>query len=75
MQWNGASYWEFDGTSMETETATWPSFPNGRNAVIEQIIVLEEINKSKRMGQWESQSGTRVGKLTIWVSLFEIEKL
>ena len=31
--------------------------------------------KSKRAGLWESQSGIRVGKLTIWVRSFEIEKL
>ena len=35
----------------------------------------EEINKSKRAGPWEPQSGIRVGKLTIWLRLFEIEKL
>ena len=32
-------------------------------------------NKSKRAGLWESQSGIQVGKLTIWVRSFEIEKL
>ena len=35
----------------------------------------EKINKSKRAGLWESQSGIPEGKLTIWVRLFEIEKL
>ena len=30
-------------------------------------------NKSKRAGLWESQSGIRVGKLTIWVRSFEIK--
>ena len=29
-------------------------------------------NKSKREGLWESQSGIRVGTLTIWVRSFEI---
>ena len=31
--------------------------------------------KSKRAKLWESQSGIQVGKLTIWMRLFEIEKL
>ena len=35
----------------------------------------EEINKSKRAGLWESLSGIQVGKLTVWVRSFEIEKL
>ena len=33
--------------------------------IVEQILASEEINKSKRAGLWESQSGIRVGKLTI----------
>ena len=56
MQWNGASRCEFDGKSMETGTKTWSEFPNGRKAIVGQITVSEEINKSKR---------ARVGKLTI----------
>ena len=32
-------------------------------------------NKSKKAGLWESQSAIRVGKVTIWVRSFEIEKL
>ena len=45
---------------------------NGRKAIVEQILASEEINKSKRTGLWELQSGIQVGKLTIWVRLFEI---
>ena len=75
MQWNGASCCKFNGKSMETETTTWSEFPNGGKAIAEQILASEEINKSKRAGLWESQSGIRVGKLTIWVRSFEIEKL
>ena len=75
MRWNGASRCEFDGKSMETETTTWSEFPNGGKAIVEQILASEEINKSKRAGLRESQSGVRVGKLTIWVRSFEIEKL
>ena len=33
------------------------------------------MNKSKIAGLWESQPGMWVGKLTIWVRSFEIEKL
>ena len=73
MRWNGVSRCEFDGRSMETKTTTWSEFPNGVKAIVEQI--LESRNKSKRAGLWESQSGIRVGKLTIWVNLFEIEKI
>ena len=73
MKWG--SHCEYDGKSMETETTTWSEFPNGRKAIVEQILASEEINKSKRAGLWESQSGIRVGKLTIWVRSFEIEKL
>ena len=72
MWWNG---FEFDGESMETEATTWSEFPSGGKAIVEQILVSEERNKSKRAGLWESQSGIRVGKLTIWVRSFEIEKL
>ena len=67
-----ASRCEFDGESMETETTTWSEFPNEGKAIVEQILASEEINKSKRAGLWESQSGIRVGKLTIWVRSFEI---
>ena len=72
MQWNGRPHCKFDGKSMETETTTRSGFPNGGKAVVEQILVSEERNKSKRAGLWESQSGICLGKLTIWVSSFEI---
>ena len=75
MQWNGASCCELVGKSIETETTTWSEFPNGGKAIVEQILASEERNKSKRAGLWESQSGIRAGKLTIWVRSFEIEKL
>ena len=75
MRWNGASCCELVGKSMETETTTWSEFPNGGKAIVEQILVSEERNKSKRAELWESQSGICVGKLTIWVRSFEIEKL
>ena len=58
MQWNGTSPCEFDGKSLETETKTWAEFPNGGKAIVEQILALEEINKSKRAGLW--------GKLSVY---------
>ena len=58
---------------METETTTWSEFPNGGKAIVEEILVIEEINKSKRAALWESQSGSQVGKLTILLRLFEIK--
>ena len=60
---------------METETTTWSEFPNEGNVIVEQIIVSVEIYESKRAGLWEPQSGIQVGKITIWVRSFEVEKL
>ena len=74
MQWSGTFWCEYDGKSMETETTT-SEFLNGGKTIVEPILVSEETNKSKRAGLWESQSGIQVGKLTIWVKSFEIEKL
>ena len=75
MRWNGASRCEFNGKSIETETTTWSEFPNGGKAILEQILVSEEKNKSKGAELWELQSEIRVEKLSIWVRSFEIEKL
>ena len=33
---------EFDGKSMETETATWSEFPNGGKSIVEQILASED---------------------------------
>ena len=46
----GASPFEFDRKSMETETTTLSEFPNGGKTFVEQILASEEINKSKRAG-------------------------
>ena len=75
MWWNGASRCKFGRKSMETETTISSEFPNGGKAIVEQILAPDEINKSKRVGLWELQSGVRVGNLTIWVRSFEREKL
>ena len=50
---------------MEMETTTWSDFLNGEKVIVEQIPASEERKKSKRAGLWESESGIRVGKLTI----------
>ena len=66
---------EFDGKSMETVTTTWSEFPNGGKVIVEQIITSEKRNRSKRARLWKSQSEIQIGKLTIWVRSFEIQKL
>ena len=40
---------------METETTTCSEFPNGRKAIVEQILASKEINKSKEQ-DYENQS-------------------
>ena len=67
---NEAWPFEFHGKSMETETTTWSKFPDGEKAIVEQRLVLEEVNKSKKVGLWESQSVVQVGKLASWIRLF-----
>ena len=52
-KWNEPPLFEFDGTSMETETLLWSEFRNGRKATLEQILTSEEENNSKRAGLWE----------------------
>ena len=49
----------------------WSEFFSGGTAIAVQILASEEINKSKKAGLWESQSGIRVGELTIWVKPFD----
>ena len=74
MRWNGESPFKFDWKSVETEATAWSEFPSGGKAIVEQTLAWEEINESKRAGLWESQSGIQIGKLTIWVSSFEMIK-
>ena len=66
MRWNGAPHCELDGNSMETETTTWTEFPNRGKAIAEQMLASKEINKSKRAGQWQPQSGIQEGKFTVY---------
>ena len=47
---NFASCFEFIANSMETETATLSEFPNEGKVIIEQVLVSENRNKSKRAG-------------------------
>ena len=72
MGWGGAFRFEIEAKSMETETKTWWQFPKRGKVTVEHILGLEEINASNRAGKWESQSGNNVGKLSIWISSFEI---
>ena len=74
MQWNKAFHCEFHGKSMEIEQTIRSEFPDGGKAVAE-LQASEEINKSKRAGLWELQSGVQVGKLTMCVRSFDIKKL
>ena len=56
MHWNGASHFEFDRKSMETETTTWSEFPNGAKAIVEQIIVsAREVNPKEQDCEGHSQ--------------------
>ena len=71
----GILFFEFTEKSMETKTRKLSEFPNGRKATVEQILAYEERKKCKREWLWESQSRIQVGKLTIWLRLFETEKL
>ena len=66
MWWNGAFCFEFDRKSIGTERTTWSEFPNEGKGIVEQVLASEEINKSKKVGLLESQSGIQVGKLR-WV--------
>ena len=50
---------------METDTTTWSEFPKQGKAIVERILVLEELNKCKRAGLRESQSVIWVGELNI----------
>ena len=64
---------KFERKLIETEATTWSEFPNGRKTTVEFILVSVEMNTSKRGGLWESQLGIQVGKLTMWIRLFELE--
>ena len=65
----------FKGKSIVTETTTWSQFSNGGKATEEQILGSEERKKYSKEQCCDSHSqGIRVGKLNIWVRLFEIKK-
>ena len=65
----------FSLTGSQRKQWPWSEFTNEGKAIAEQILVPEEIIKSKRARLWESNSGIQVGKLTIWVRSLEKEKL
>ena len=54
--------WEVNGN---WKTTTQWKFSVGRKTTVEQILLSEEINKSKRTRRCESQSWLQVGKSTI----------
>ena len=74
MQWNRDPIVNLMGSQWKTETTTWSEFPYWGKVIVKQILA-SEINKSKRPGLWESQSGIQAGKVAIWVRSFEKEKL
>ena len=43
---------------METETTTCSEFPSGSQIIVEQILALEDRNKSKRAGLWSHSQGS-----------------
>ena len=53
---------ESDKKSIETESIASSEFSNKGKAIVEQILALEERNKSKTAGLKEFQSGIQVGK-------------
>ena len=54
---------EIDGNSMEPESTKLSEFPTGEKFVVEQILVLEERNKSKRAGQSHSTTYVRIRRV------------
>ena len=44
MRWNEASYFDFEGKSMETDTTTWSEFPNEEIAIVEQVLASNTTN-------------------------------
>ena len=62
---NRASYFDFIGKSMETETTKWSEFLNEGQVIVEKILASEKRNKIEKIGLWEWQSGIWVGKLTV----------
>ena len=50
MWWNMASPFYFIGKLLENGTTIWPEFSIGVKALLEQILVSEKRNKSKRAG-------------------------
>ena len=53
---------------MENETTTWSEFPNGRKAIVEQILTSEEIINPKEHNCESHNQGRKVNHLSkiIW---------
>ena len=56
------------------ETGTWSEFPDRGKVIVNQTLASDDRSKPKRAGLRASQSGIQVGKLTVWVGSFQIEK-
>ena len=63
----------FNGNSVETDYMV--KISQWKENHCSTKLVSEEINKSERAGLWQPQSGIPVGKLTILIRSFEVEKL
>ena len=48
MLWNGASPFDFDGKSVETEATTQLEFPIGGKSIVDQILASEERNPKEQ---------------------------
>ena len=70
MQWNEASRFEFDGKSMETETTTWSERPNGKKAIVEQILASEERNSKEQ--DYENILGSEYGKNRKIIKVYQV---
>ena len=53
MRWNRPYCCEFDEKLIKTKTI-WSEFPNGGEAIEEQILASEEMKRFKRERLWES---------------------
>ena len=62
-----SAYWKVNGNWDNNKIKS----SSAGKAAVKEILISEEINKSKRAGLCESQWGIQAGKLDIWVRSFE----
>ena len=70
MQWNEASRFEFDGKSIETETTTWSERPNGKKAIVKQILASEERNSKEQ--DYDNILGSEYGKNRKIIKVYQV---